>query len=59
MDLKRRDLYEQKIEREPTTGCWLWTAGQNGKGYGIFGVVSATVWHIRTGRSWGWLDAPA
>ncbi len=30
------DRFVDKIMFEPNTGCWLWMAGQNGKGYGVF-----------------------
>ena len=26
--------FEAKIERDPKTGCWLWTGAHNGNGYG-------------------------
>lgn len=29
-----RERFDAKWEPEPMTGCWLWTAGVNGKGYG-------------------------
>lgn len=28
--------FESKFIREPATGCWIWTAGLMGKGYGQF-----------------------
>lgn len=34
------DLLLSKIEEDPTTGCWTWTATRNAAGYGI--VVWAT-----------------
>ena len=37
------DLHPDKIMPEPNTGCWIWTACTNGKGYG-------SVWHL--GRMW-------
>lgn len=32
---KIRDSFEQCIEFEPNSGCWLWTGGCNGNGYGF------------------------
>lgn len=29
-----------RISPEPNTGCWLWTAGINFMGYGMFGIGS-------------------
>ncbi len=28
--------FEQYVERDPNSGCWLWTGGVNAKGYGTF-----------------------
>ncbi len=30
--------FEEKISIEPTSGCWLWTAGVNAMGYGFIGI---------------------
>ena len=30
--------FEDKIEPEPTSGCWLWTAAVMRNGYGVFGI---------------------
>jgi len=30
------ERFEAKYEPEPTTGCWLWTAGRDRFGYGQF-----------------------
>ena len=32
------ERFESKYIPEPNTGCWLWTAGLNGDGYGSFHV---------------------
>lgn len=32
-----------KIEVDPNTGCWNWTASKNAKGYGWFGYRGRTV----------------
>ena len=32
-----------KIETEPNTGCWIWTASRCSDGYGTFGVGGKTV----------------
>lgn len=34
--LKLRDRFERFILPEPMSGCWLWTGGVDGDGYGIF-----------------------
>jgi hypothetical protein len=33
-----RDRLETKLTYEPNTGCWLWIACANNRGYGEFGV---------------------
>lgn len=33
-----KSRFERYIMPEPNTGCWLWMARINQKGYGIFGV---------------------
>ena len=40
MDLIER--FEAKFIPEPNSGCWLWTAATDGKGYGRFRVGSKT-----------------
>lgn len=35
-ELKKVPTLEHKITRIPFSGCWLWTGGTNGKGYGIY-----------------------
>jgi HNH endonuclease len=32
------DRFMEKVIPEPNSGCWLWTAGCNNKGYGDFDV---------------------
>lgn len=32
--MNRRDAILAKASPEPNTGCWLWTLGDNGRGYG-------------------------
>ena len=32
------DRFSEKYTIEPNTGCWLWTAGLNNAGYGMFAV---------------------
>ena len=34
-----RERFEQKYVPEPNTGCWLWTASLNNKGYGELNVA--------------------
>ena len=31
-----KERFEEKIEPEPNSGCWLWTGFQNPLGYGMF-----------------------
>ena len=31
-----RDRFEEKYIPEPNSGCWIWTASVNNKGYGLF-----------------------
>lgn len=31
---RTRELFQAKIQRDPVTGCWLWTAALQNKGYG-------------------------
>lgn len=33
-----RQRFEAKYEPIPECGCWLWTAAENEKGYGVIGV---------------------
>ena len=35
--------FHEKYERIPFSGCWLWTAGTNERGYGIIGVTAYRV----------------
>lgn len=30
------DRFRKKYQEDPVTGCWLWTAGSAGEGYGTF-----------------------
>lgn len=30
------DRFEQKVERIPESGCWVWTSATCSKGYGLF-----------------------
>lgn len=32
------ERFEEKYEPEPNTGCWLWTAALDSKGYGVIGT---------------------
>lgn len=32
------ERFEEKYTTEPNTGCWLWTASVNHKGYGFIGI---------------------
>lgn len=41
MEIKRKsvqDRFMDKVMPEPNTGCWIWTASLNYKGYGQFGI---------------------
>jgi hypothetical protein len=42
-DARLPGRFWSKVQPVPVTGCWLWTAADNGKGYGIFkaGLSSA------------------
>ena len=37
------ERFHEKYERVPFSGCWLWTGGQNERGYGIIGVGAHAV----------------
>jgi hypothetical protein len=37
LDPRLPDRFWNKVIPEPNTGCWLWTASCNEKGYGLFG----------------------
>lgn len=32
------ERFMQYVEPEPNSGCWLWTAADNGKGYGVINL---------------------
>lgn len=32
------ERFEAKFKNDPATGCWIWQAAKNEKGYGAFGV---------------------
>ncbi len=36
-----QERFEQYVERDPNSGCWLWTGGMNAKGYGTFNGPAA------------------
>ena len=36
------ERYLEKIDKNGPNGCWIWTAGEDGKGYGRFWVNGAT-----------------
>lgn len=40
--VRRALLFFAKVSPEPMSGCWLWTAGVNGDGYGMFGTGERT-----------------
>jgi hypothetical protein len=37
-----RERFWEKVEI--SDGCWLWTAGRNDAGYGVFGVTHDDIW---------------
>jgi hypothetical protein len=37
------ERFEEKVERDPETGCWLWAACRNSAGYGKFGIDGRVV----------------
>lgn len=39
-DARLPDRFWSKVVPEPNSGCWLWTAHRNAKGYGCYGVGS-------------------
>ena len=40
------DRFHEKVSPEPNSGCWLWTAALDNKGYGVFEYISGdTVEH--------------
>jgi hypothetical protein len=36
------DRFIEKVEVDPQTGCWLWTAAKNRDGYGVFTVTTGS-----------------
>lgn len=46
VDLSR--LEGRFVEKEPNTGCWLWTGATAGNGYGKLGLDGRTVYAHRT-----------
>jgi len=47
MQVDWTDRFWSKVSPEPTSGCWLWTAARDRKGYGRFGKVVDGVWRMR------------
>lgn len=54
----REELFWSKVTPEPMSGCWLWTAGVSGSGYGRFSrshgkrgmdTASRVAWTLRVG----------
>jgi len=45
LDPRLPDCFWSKVIPEPNSGCWLWTGGGNGKGYGIVHGRSSRVAH--------------
>lgn len=39
-DVTDEERFMVKVRKDPETGCWLWTAYKNPRGYGQFGVGS-------------------
>ena len=54
-----RDGFGDLYEPVPFSGCWLWTRGYDGNGYGSVRMDGKTdkgqISQIDTGSSWGWL----
>lgn len=44
------DRFEAKVCPEPTTGCWLWCASTDRRGYGKFGIAGRT--YVATRVAW-------
>ena len=38
-----RRSFDKKFIPEPNSGCWLWTAANNGNGYGVIGIARGKV----------------
>src|SRR5688500_3063666 len=36
--IPRIDYFRQRIKEDPKTGCWVWTAGKNPRGYGYMSM---------------------
>jgi hypothetical protein len=47
--------FEAKCTPEPNSGCWLWTGGYDGEGYGLFWVIEKMIkahrvsWRLHNG----------
>lgn len=46
------DRFEEKVEPEPNTGCFLWVGGQNGRGYGAIGKGGRDGWMLAHRVAW-------
>jgi len=42
-DVRLPKRFWAKVRLDPSTGCWLWTAGKDWDGYGMFWIDGATV----------------
>jgi hypothetical protein len=42
-DVSLLDRFMKRVEKDPETGCWLWTGGKNPGGYALFSVNRKTV----------------
>ncbi len=52
------DRFSRKYVPEPNSGCWLWTAAVNDKGYGTIGAGPACRVHAAHRVSWELTHGP-
>lgn len=50
--------FEDKFIPEPMSGCWLWFAGHNGRGYGVFRTRAPRRMYLAHRYSWALYRGP-
>ena len=47
------ERFMEKVSRNPVSGCWLWTAASDGRGYGVFSPDGTR--RITKAHRWSWI----